>query len=77
MLGCEFMDLINKYNLFHEDNTIIFRFDSDKDFICAIIDLKENFAEFKGKKIKVRFAQNGITTDLIDLQWSYQAELQL
>ena len=43
------MNLINKYNLFKEDNTIIYRFDSDKDFICAVIDFKESFPEFEGE----------------------------
>jgi len=59
------MELIKQFIKTNYDLTTELRFDNDRNIISVSVVLGSNFTEFKGSEITVKYAKNGITTDLI------------
>lgn len=58
---------ITNYQKTQDSNTTIFQFENSRDVLSVQISLEEDFAQFKGCQIKVEYAINGVTTDLMFL----------
>ena len=56
------------------DNMAVFQFDNNRFVKSVAIVLEENFSDFKGREIVVKYGQNGITTDLIPFGEAFVGE---
>ena len=59
------MELIKQFIKTNYDSTTELRFDNDRNIISVSVVLDSNFTEFKGSEITIKYAKNGVTTDLI------------
>ena len=56
------------------DNMTVFQFDNNRFVKSVAIVLEENYSDFKGREIVVKYGQNGITTDLIPFGEAFVGE---
>ena len=59
------VEQIRSFEKSESGNTIIFQFNNNRNVTGVMVTLKDVFSELKDSEITVKYALNGITTDLI------------
>lgn len=61
------MELVRQYVKTTYDTTTELRLENDRNIVSVVVVLGDNYAKYKGSEIIIKYAKNGITTDLIYL----------